>query len=103
MHPELRIRKRMLFLTVTITLMFALVAVRLGQLTILQSDSLTARGVSQWTKEGVVTARRGNITDRNGATMAISTSAYIVCADPRLVRDEELFLDTLDEVLPLSR
>ncbi len=103
MHPELLVRKRMLLLTIIITALFGVVVLRIGQLTILRSDELTSRGVSQWTKEGIVTARRGDIIDRNGETLAISTSAYIVCADPRLVKDEELFLDTLAETLPLSR
>lgn len=103
MHPELLVRKRMLTLTLILGGMFLLVILRLGQLTILESDALTARGVSQWTKAGTVTARRGAILDRNGSTLALSVNAGIVCADPRLVEDEELFLDTLAEVLPLDR
>ena len=103
LHPELLVRKRMLMLVWVIIALFAMVALRLFQLTILESDRLTARGVSQWTKEGVVTARRGDIVDRNGKTLAVSASAYIVCADPRLVKNETLFLDTLDQVLPLDR
>lgn len=103
MHPELRIRKRMLLMTIVIIGLFVLVMLRLGQLTILESASLTARGVSQWTKEGVVTARRGSMLDRNDHVLAISTSAYIVCADPRLVKDEERFLDAIAPVLSLNR
>ena len=103
MHPELLVRKRMLKLTALLGAMFLLVAVRIGQLTILQSEELTARGVSQWTKEGTVTARRGAITDRNGEILALSVNAGIVSADPRLIRNETLFLDTLDAVLPLDR
>lgn len=103
MHPELKMRKRMLKLTVLLSGLFCLVVLRLGQLTILESDELTARGVSQWTKKGTVTARRGDIVDRNGELLAISASAYIVTADPRLVTDETAFLDALDTVMPLQR
>lgn len=103
MHPELLVRKRMLKLTVMIIGLFGLVVLRLGQLTILRSDELTARGVSQWTKEGTVTARRGDILDRHGSILAVSASAYIVTADPRLVKDADVFLDALDTVLPLNR
>ncbi len=103
MRPELLVRKRMLLMCAVLCLLFMLVAVRLVQLTILDSDDLTRRGVSQWTKEGVVTARRGTISDTHGSVLAISASAYIVSVDPRLVPDAELFLDTLDAVLPLDR
>lgn len=102
MHPELQVRKRMLLMTVVLGAMFLLVIGRLWQLTVLESDNLTRRGVSQWTKEGIVTARRGTITDRNNNVLALSATSYMVCADPRLVEDPELFMDTLKDVLPLG-
>lgn len=103
MHPELKVRKRMLLLTVMLGVFFLLTAGRLWQLTVLRSDELTQRGVRQWTKEGIVTARRGSILDRNGNVLALSATSYMVCADPRLVTDIDLFLDTLGSVLPLDR
>lgn len=103
MHPELQVRKRMLLMTVILGALFLLVVGRLWQLTVLDADELTRRGVSQWTKEGIVTARRGTITDRNNNVLALSATSYMVCADPRLVEDEDLFLDTLEDILPLSR
>jgi len=102
MHPELQVRKRMLLMTVVLGVMFLLVIGRLWQLTVLESNELTRRGVSQWTKEGIVTARRGTITDRNNNVLALSATSYMVCADPRLVEDPELFVDTLKDVLPLG-
>lgn len=103
MHPELKVRKRMLKLTAVVIGLFGLVVLRVAQLTILQSDELTARGVSQWTKQGTVTSRRGDVVDRNDNLLAVSASAYIVTADPRLVTDENAFLDALDTVMPLDR
>ena len=103
MHPELLVRKRMLLMTLLLGAMFLLVALRLGQLTILERDELTRRGVSQWTKEGVVTARRGTITDRYGNVLVMSAASYVVTADPRLVPDADAFLDALDTVMPLDR
>ncbi|MBQ7845128.1 MAG: PASTA domain-containing protein [Clostridia bacterium] len=102
MHPELQVRKRMLLMTVVLGVLFLLVIGRLWQLTVLDAEALTRRGVSQWTKEGIVTARRGTITDRNNNVLALSATSYMVCADPRLVQDEELFIQTLSEVLPLG-
>ena len=103
MHPELQVRKRMLLTVVILGALFLLVICRLWQLTVLEAEALTTRGVSQWTKAGIVTARRGTIVDRNNSVLALSATSYMVCADPRLVKDEALFLDTLEQVLPLSR
>ena len=103
MHPELKVRKRMLLLAAILGMLFLLVIGRLWQLTVLESDELTRRGVSQWTKEGVVTARRGTILDRNQNVLALSATSYMVCADPRMVSDTDDFLDALTAVLPLDR
>ena len=103
MHPELLVRKRMLLLTVVLLTLFALAVARVGQLTTIRSAELTRRGVSQWTKAGTVTARRGKMVDRNGNVLVVSATSYIVCADPRAVSDEALFLDTLVPVLSLDR
>ncbi len=90
-------------MTLELAGLFLLVVWRLGQLTIRDSASLTQRGVNQWTKAGVITARRGDIVDRHEQLLAVSATSYIVTADPRLVSDPELFLDTLAPVLPLDR
>ena len=74
MHPELQVRKRMLLMTVVLGALFLLVIGRLWQLTVLDAEALTRRGVSQWTKEGIVTARRGTITDRNNNVLALSSN-----------------------------
>ena len=103
MHPELLVRKRMLLMTLALAGMFLLAIWRIGGLTIRDAEELTARGVSQWTKEGVVTARRGTIIDRNSSVLTLSATSYMLTADPRLVSDPELFLDTLEPILSLSR
>lgn len=103
MHPELLVRKRMMLLTLVLLVLFGLVLIRVGRLTTVQSEELTQRGVNQWTKAGTVTARRGKIVDRNGNVLVVNATAYSVCADPRAVSDEELFLDTIAPVLPLDR
>lgn len=103
MHPELLVRKRIWLMTLVLTGLFLLAAARIAVLTTSEAASLTERGIRQWTKAGIVTARRGTITDRKGKTLAISATAYIVTADPRLVSDTEKFLDAVESVMPLSR
>ncbi len=85
MRADLRIRKRIAFTLSILTLLFLWIGVRIGSLTLFQGKALTARGVAQWTREGVVTAQRGSILDRNGDIITQSTTAYIVSANPQLV------------------
>ena len=103
MHPELLVRKRIWLMTIALAGAFLLVIGRLATLTIRDAEALTARGISQWTKAGTVTARRGSILDRHGNILALSATAYTVTADPRLVTDIPAFLDAIEPVLPLDR
>lgn len=86
-----------------LTGLFLLAAGRIALLTTRDADALTQRGVNQWTKAGVITARRGSIIDCNGRMLVMSATSYIVTADPRQVEDAERFLDALAPVLPLER
>lgn len=103
MHPELLVRKRIWLMTLVLTGLFLLAAARIAVLTTSEAASLTERGIRQWTKAGIVTARRGTITDRKGRTLAISATAYIVTADPRLVSNTEKFLDSIEPVLNINK
>lgn len=91
MRAEAIIRKRMTTMLSVLTLLFFLIGARIGGLAILEGKTLTARGVKQWTREGVVTAQRGAIEDRNGETLALSTTAYIASVNPQRVRDGAAF------------
>ena len=103
MHPELLVRKRIWLMTLVLAALFLLVIGRLATLTIRDAEALTQRGVSQWTKAGTVTAKRGSIVDRYGQVLAMSATAYTVTADPRLVTDVDAFLDALEPILSLDR
>lgn len=102
MHPELLVRKRIWLMALLLAGLFLLVGVRIAILTTTEAAELTERGIRQWTKTGIVTAKRGTIIDCKGRTLAISATAYIVTADPRLIDDAQLFLDTIAPVLPLD-
>ena len=99
MRAELKIRKRMLTMLAMLTFLFLVVGVRIGSLTLFQGEALTARGVQQWTREGVVIARRGSIQDTNGETLALSATAYIVTANPQAISDERAFAQVLGPIL----
>ena len=102
MRPELLVRKRIWLMSLILAGLFLLVIGRLATLTIRDAEALTQRGVSQWTKAGTVTAKRGRILDRHGLTLVRSATAYTVTADPRLVTDIPAFLKAITPILPLD-
>lgn len=102
MRAEIRIRKRLMLLLSVLTLLFILIGVRIGGLTLLEGEALTARGVRQWTREGVVAAQRGSIQDTNGETLALSATAYIVTANPQQVGDARAFAEVLQPILDID-
>ncbi len=99
MRAGLVTRKRLLTMLTALTMLFALVGIRIGFLTIRDTEALTARGVRQWTREGVVTAQRGRIEDTRGDVLALSTTAYIVTANPQQVKDEAALSKVLSPIL----
>ena len=103
MRAEILIRQRIAKLMIVLVALFGAIAVRIVSLAVIQGDELTARGVRQWTQEGKVAAQRGSIVDRNGAVLALSTTAYIVTANPRLVADDAAFADAVAPILQVDR
>ena len=99
MRTGLTTKKRLLVLLAVLTLSFLSIGVRIGSLTLIQGEALTARGVRQWTREGTVTAPRGSIQDCRGGVLALSTTAYIVTVNPQSVTDEAAFSRLLAPIL----
>lgn len=102
MPTELRIRKRVFTLLVILVLLFTILVVRIGKLTTVDSVSLTQRGIRQWTRDGVVYARRGKILDSNGQVLVMSATAYIVSVNPQKVNDAESFAEMISTILDIS-
>lgn len=102
MPAELHIRKRVLTLLVLLIFLFGVLVCRIAYLTTARSAELTSRGVRQWTREGTVYARRGNILDTNGQTLVMSATAYIVSVEPGKVQDVQAFARVISPILGLS-
>ncbi|MBO5502472.1 MAG: hypothetical protein J6A48_10655, partial [Clostridia bacterium] len=102
MQTELHVRKRIFGLLLLFALLFFLLFLRIAYLTTFQSAALTQRGIRQWTREGTVYARRGRILDRNGDTLVMSATAYIVNADPRKIDDADAFVRLVAPILSIS-
>lgn len=100
--PGATVRKRLVLLMGGFFLLFLCVCVRLVDLQIVRQKELTARGVKQWTRSGVVSARRGDIVDTNGKLLAQSVTSFILTARPRDVKNVNALADVLGRELGLS-
>ena len=83
-------------------LLFLCVGARLFVLQVLRSQELTARGTRQWTRSGIVAARRGDILDTNGKILAQSVTSFIASARMRDVKDKEGLARVLARELSLD-
>ena len=100
--PGATVRKRLVLLMGGFFLLFLCVCVRLVDLQIVRQKELTARGVKQWTRSGVVSARRGDIVDTNGKLLAQSVTSFILTARPRNVKNVNALAGVLARELGLS-
>ena len=92
-------RRRILTLLCIMCVIFCIIVGQLINLQVVISQDLQARAQTQWTGRSRVSARRGEITDRNGTALALSATAYAVSASPRQVKDPEAFARELAAVL----
>jgi cell division protein FtsI (penicillin-binding protein 3) len=83
------------FLGMFLLCSIALVA-RAVNLQIVDTDFLQDQGEARYLREVVVPTRRGNIHDRNGEPLAVSTPVDSVWVNPKML------LQSPEDILPLS-
>jgi len=74
-------RQRMSISAFVLTLVFALLTLRLSYIMIVKKADYSARAEEQWTSEVKIDAIRGRILDRNGKELAVSANVYRVDFD----------------------
>lgn len=95
-------RRRFLALLCALGVICCALAGQLVNLQLIMADDLQQRAQSQWTGKSRVSARRGEILDRNGTVLAMSATAYAVSASPRQVKDPEAFAQALASVVDVD-
>jgi stage V sporulation protein D (sporulation-specific penicillin-binding protein) len=91
-----KMRQRMSISAIMLTLVFALLTIRLSYIMIVKKADYSARAEEQWTSEVKIDAIRGRILDRNGKELAVSANVYRVDFDLNAIRK---YLDrTLDKI-----
>ena len=84
-----------------ISIFFVLI-IRLFVIQIIQSNWLTSKAASQWTRDLPINAKRGNITDVNGANLAESYSSYDVYVRASMVSEPVKVAKLLSQVIGLD-
>ncbi|WP_052851829.1 peptidoglycan D,D-transpeptidase FtsI family protein [Streptomyces avicenniae] len=90
--PGLRLgnhRPRLRLVGLGLTLIMVAFSVRLFQVQAIGASSYAQQAAVNRYVEETITARRGDITDRNGTALATTVDAYDITADPLLFSEEE--------------
>ncbi|MNK17489.1 Penicillin-binding protein 2 [compost metagenome] len=81
-----RIKLRTLLIGGLVTLFFLVIIGKVFWLQIVQGSFWEAYGKDNlWSRNQVITATRGEITDRNGDALAINAPAYTVAINPKVI------------------
>lgn len=80
-------KRRLLTITMLIVFLFVAVLLKLLFVMVIQSEVLQTRAAEQWYRDLPLVARRGGIYDRNGITIADTSTRYTVYVRPNAVKD----------------
>ena len=81
------LQKRILAIICLISFIFLFLASRLFYIQVIKAKDLQILAESQWTRDLPITAERGKIYDKNGATLAVSYATYNVYTRYREIKD----------------
>ena len=86
-YTEKSLYKRLFAIFVAIAFFVLLIIVKIFCLTIVDSQVLKTRALSQWMRGLPMSANRGNIKDRNGVVLASSYTTYDLYVRPADMED----------------
>lgn len=92
--PTLKSKKRLLVLMTAVIVLFLGIAVKMAIIVFVQGDFLQEKALIQQTRDLVVSAKRGNILDRNGNVLAQSANA-----DTVVLRPSEIIKGNVDAIV----
>lgn len=95
-------QKRLLAISVAITFLFCLLAVRLVVLQLVMGGELSGRAAGQWYRDLPLSAPRGLIYARDGELLAGNEKAYDVYARPNAVTERARAAEAISEILGMS-
>ena len=84
-NSMLVLKKRMLFLSLSIAFFISLLVVRLFYVQVLSSQALTVRAAEQWYRDLPLQAPRGRIMSQNGDALASNNNMFSIYVRPRAI------------------
>ncbi len=88
-------RHRLGCLLVLFAILLGIGLIALGYRMLIQSSWLQEKAASQWTRQRTVSAKRGDILDRDGTIVAGSTTSWTVALLPQTIKDAQEAEDKL--------
>lgn len=90
MNSKVRARKNIIIVAICVFLLPTCITIgMLFYIQVINKVEYQQKAVAQWTRDQEVPSVRGDIYDRNGKKLAISSAAYMFYARPDLVKDKE--------------
>ncbi|NUN04618.1 MAG: cell division protein [Bdellovibrio sp.] len=95
-------KSRIVVIFVGILVLWSMLVLRAAYLQFLPNDRLNALQNRQFQTKVTLQARRGAIVDRNGRDLAMSTAAYSLYADPKIIENKRVAARKLAKALNMS-
>ncbi len=96
------LKKRVVFFSIALIILFCAVVGRLLYLQVFQGGVLQGKALDQWTRDLPLTAKRGEILDANGSSLAVSYTTYNIYVRSREVNDKAKVASLLSSKLGLD-
>ncbi|MNJ36278.1 stage V sporulation protein D [Paenibacillus bouchesdurhonensis] len=99
---KVTVRRRLLLLLLLLVLLFAALVIRLAYVQLGQGAELSAKAEDSWRRNIPFSAKRGEISDRNGVTLAYNITTPTVMAIPVQIKTPEATARSLAPLLGMS-
>lgn len=99
---KVTVRRRLFLLLGLLCLLFSALAVRLAYVQIVKGEELSAKAEESWRREIPYSAKRGEISDRNGNVLAYNITTPTVMAIPVQIKQKERTAKTLAPLLGMT-
>ncbi len=93
--PKTSLRKRMFYVLLFFTGLFVILILYILKINIIDGERYRTGAIEQQTRDYQVSSARGTIYDRNGKTLAVSSSAETISVNPEEIKAAEYGIDEL--------
>jgi len=101
-YSTFSIQKRLLSLIMVIAFIFCLLIIRLFVLQVTSAENMQLKAIEQWVRTLPLTAKRGQVVDRNGNILAISYTSYDVYLRAKEIKEPLKVAKYLSEKLSID-